>query len=307
MIIRLILLAVGLCFFPLAAQAENAYYCPLDCQNEEKLTLTTPYITGPDVETLQKELKLLGYYQGIIDGIYGPKTAEAVAEFQAAADMPATGSVARETWEKLASHFELPVTNEVKPPPSGEISIVIDTVNRTLTVLENGEPYHKFHVAVGAPKTPSPHGTWKITRKAKNWGTGFGTRWLGLNVRWGMYGIHGTNKPGSIGSYASHGCIRMHNSKVEELYSWVPVNTPVYIVGNPFGVPGHTHRVICKGERGSDVAAVQAYLKRHGYYDQEVDGIFGPAMEEAIFKYRKDHNLPWDNRVDKQMYEKMKL
>ncbi len=307
MMIRAFLVVTGLCLFPLIAQAETTYYCPIHCLNKNELTLSQPYTSGPDVAALQKELQQLGYYNGLIDGVYGPQTAKAVAAFQEAENMPVTGSVVNETWERLASYLKLPVSGEVKSPPSGEIAIVIDTINRTLTVMEDRQPYQTFHVAVGAPETPSPLGTWKVARKAKNWGTGFGTRWLGLNVSWGIYGIHGTNKPGSIGSYASHGCIRMHNSKVEELYPWIPVNTPVYIIGNPFGVPGHTHRTICKGERGSDVAAVQEYLKRHGYYDQEADGIFGPGMEQAIFKYRQDHNLPRDNRVDRKMYEQMKL
>ena len=47
-----------------------------------------------------------------------------------------------------------------------------------------------------------------------NWGGGFGTRWLGLNVPWGIYGIHGTNQPWSIGTQASAGCIRMFNRHV---------------------------------------------------------------------------------------------
>ena len=43
-------------------------------------------------------------------------------------------------------------------------------------------------------------------------------------------GIHGTNEPGSIGSAASHGCIRMLVSDVIQLYSITPVGTPVYVL-----------------------------------------------------------------------------
>ncbi|MBO8138536.1 MAG: peptidoglycan-binding protein [Desulfotomaculum sp.] len=290
-----------------AASASEYHLCPFNCCRERLLTLQQPYITGPDVKTLQRELKELGCYQGSIDGIYGIKTAEAVAFFQAEQHLAVTGIVSEKTWQALYQHLDKPVIKETPPPPSGDIVLVVDTVNRTLTLLADGEPYKQYRVAVGSPDTPSPVGTWRVSRKAKNWGTGFGTRWMGLNVRWGMYGIHGTNKPGSIGSYASHGCIRMHNNKVEQLYPWVPTNAPVYIVGNPFGVSGHTHRVLCVGEKGSDVAAVQAYLKRHGYYNQEVDGIFGPGMEKAVFNFRKDHGLVRDNRVNREMYEAMKL
>jgi L,D-transpeptidase ErfK/SrfK len=42
--------------------------------------------------------------------------------------------------------------------------------------------------------------------------------------------IHGTPNPGSIGTYASHGCIRMLMSDVEELYEIVDVDTQVLII-----------------------------------------------------------------------------
>lgn len=64
----------------------------------------------------------------------------------------------------------------------------------------------KYSIASGKIETPSPIGTWKVTKMSK-WSGGFGTRWIGLNVPWGIFGIHGTNRPGSIGSEASHGCI----------------------------------------------------------------------------------------------------
>jgi hypothetical protein len=53
-----------------------------------------------------------------------------------------------------------------------------------------------------------------------------GVRWIGLTK---SLGIHGNNKPESIGKYESAGCIRMYNRDVEELYGMVPTNTPVLI------------------------------------------------------------------------------
>lgn len=52
-----------------------------------------------------------------------------------------------------------------------------------------------------------------------------------MNVKWGNYGIHGTNKPWSIGQRQSGGCIRMLNKDVIDLYSRVDVGTPVKIIG----------------------------------------------------------------------------
>jgi lipoprotein-anchoring transpeptidase ErfK/SrfK len=45
------------------------------------------------------------------------------------------------------------------------------------------------------------------------------------------YGIHGTNAPASIGHNASHGCIRMRNRDVEELFAMVSVGDEVELYG----------------------------------------------------------------------------
>src|ERR1700728_1749532 len=44
------------------------------------------------------------------------------------------------------------------------------------------------------------------------------------------YAIHGTNEPSKIGHFVSHGCIRMYNEDVMELFSHVPLGTPVVVV-----------------------------------------------------------------------------
>ena len=46
----------------------------------------------------------------------------------------------------------------------------------------------------------------------------------------GKYAIHGTNRPSSIGTFASHGCFRMHNRDVLDLYRRVSVGTPVTVI-----------------------------------------------------------------------------
>jgi lipoprotein-anchoring transpeptidase ErfK/SrfK len=51
---------------------------------------------------------------------------------------------------------------------------------------------------------------------------------MGLNR--GNYAIHGTNEPGSIGRFVSHGCIRMYNEDVLDLYHRAPVGTVVVVL-----------------------------------------------------------------------------
>jgi lipoprotein-anchoring transpeptidase ErfK/SrfK len=51
---------------------------------------------------------------------------------------------------------------------------------------------------------------------------------LGLDR--GNYAIHGTNDPASIGGFVSHGCIRMYNQDVMDLYARVPIGAKVAVV-----------------------------------------------------------------------------
>src|SRR5689334_15441368 len=50
-----------------------------------------------------------------------------------------------------------------------------------------------------------------------------------LTLRGGEYAIHGTNRPSSVGGFVSHGCIRMYNEDIRELYRLVRVGTPVIV------------------------------------------------------------------------------
>jgi lipoprotein-anchoring transpeptidase ErfK/SrfK len=51
---------------------------------------------------------------------------------------------------------------------------------------------------------------------------------LGLNH--GNYAIHGTNNPSSVGRFVSHGCIRMFNADIMDLYARAPIGTEVYVL-----------------------------------------------------------------------------
>ncbi len=120
--------------------------------------------------------------------------------------------------------------------------IVVSIPDRKLAVLESGRVLKIFSTAVGAPKSPSPSGSYTIVLRLTDptWygkgkivppgkGSPIGTRWLGLSVK--GYGIHGTNNPASIGHNASHGCIRLRNHDIEELFVMVSVGDAVELVG----------------------------------------------------------------------------
>ena len=126
------------------------------------------------------------------------------------------------------------------------------TVNRStfeLTLWKDLEPAKTYTVAIGAEGFDTPAGVYNIQNKAvdpawsvpdSDWaGSLAGTVVPGgaadnpLKARWmGIFdgaGIHGTDDTGSLGSAASHGCVRMSVPDVIDLYDQVPVGTPIYI------------------------------------------------------------------------------
>lgn len=190
---------------------------------------------------------------------------------------------------------------------SNNLAILIEVDKKRLSLVDckRGEVVKIYGVATGKANSPTPLGTFRIIEKAR-WGGGFGSRWLGLDVPWGKYGIHGTNKPGSIGFNASAGCIRMRNKDVEELYDLVDYNTIVHIVNDlNYGPFGYGLRSLRPGDRGADVAEVQKRLKIKGYYDGDIDGIYGEGMKRSLIEFLKANNIPLTDTITDSIYEEL--
>lgn len=190
--------------------------------------------------------------------------------------------------------------------PSGRIDIIVDTADRTLTICSDGKAYRQFPVAVGKPSTPSPPGQWQVVSKGA-WSGGFGTRWLGLNMPWGKYGIHGTNKPWQIGDWVSGGCIRLFNHDIELIFDWIPVGTQVVITGNSFGPLRNPRRELGPGERGPDVLAVQKRLKMLGFDPGPENGMYEESAIEAVKKFQKAHSMRITGVVTNEVYDALGL
>lgn len=169
--------------------------------------------------------------------------------------------------------------------------------NKLYLKTEAGEELASYKIAPGAVDTPSPVGSFQINQKALNWGGGFGSRWLGINVEWGTYGIHGTNRPEFIGHYVSHGCFRMKNRDIEKLYPQVKVGTKVIIDGPIMGHERLTYRILVPGSQGALVKLVQNRLKAAGYYHGRVNGQFDKQTERAVYRFQKSEGLPVTGQI----------
>ena len=123
---------------------------------------------------------------------------------------------------------------------SAEKKIYINLASRLMLFYDGATKLAVYNLGVGKVSTPTPQGYYQITEKAINpsWidpsdpeyeipsgpDNPLGYRWMQIE---GNYGIHGTNRPESIGGYVSNGCIRMNERDVEELFDAVEVGTPV--------------------------------------------------------------------------------
>lgn len=126
--------------------------------------------------------------------------------------------------------------------------IVVNLAERKLYYYANSSLQKVYSVAVGMPRWPTPTGSFQIVSKQVNpswynpgssWAVSMpkrigpgsnnplGLRAMGINVP-GIF-IHGTSNYGSIGTAASHGCIRMRNSEVLDFFPLIDIGVPVAI------------------------------------------------------------------------------
>lgn len=291
-----------------------------ECPDVHKLWFEDPPMIGDQVSDLQEGLAMAGFYKGEVDGVFGRATQQALVDFQASAGIAGTGIADMATWMALGRTCEPVVDAIMKREDPGLDArlaqadaaaadrrvILIDTSEFTLTVLEDGLPIARFRVGLGEPETPTPLGQFTIVNKAA-WAGGFGTRWMGLNVVWGKFGIHGTNKPWSVGQRKSGGCIRMLNRDVEKVYALVQVGTPVMITSGHIGTFGTSRPLVTPGWKGSMVYEIQRRLVRMGYLNGTPDGAYGPNSERAVMQLQKDNGLPVTGEVDAATYKALGL
>jgi lipoprotein-anchoring transpeptidase ErfK/SrfK len=126
--------------------------------------------------------------------------------------------------------------------------VVVRRESRRLQLWRGMRLVRTFPVAVGTAAYPTPLGSYRVVTKQRHptwnppsspWAAGLGpvppgpanplgTRWIGTSAP--GIGIHGTPAPWTVGTAASHGCIRMYMRDVEWLFERVNVGSPVFFV-----------------------------------------------------------------------------
>jgi lipoprotein-anchoring transpeptidase ErfK/SrfK len=125
---------------------------------------------------------------------------------------------------------------------SGGYRVEIDRAAHRLRVFDgNDAVVMEEPVAVGKPSTPTPSGQFFAVEllQTGNPGGAYGPYAFTLSAYSDVYqtfgsgdgavGMHGTNETSSVGTDASHGCVRLHNDAIERLANMLPLGTPVFI------------------------------------------------------------------------------
>ncbi|KQR32951.1 L,D-transpeptidase family protein [Curtobacterium sp. Leaf154] len=118
-------------------------------------------------------------------------------------------------------------------------AIVVTRSTNTLDLYKAGKVVDSYPVATGTGGTPSPTGRFALTELLAPTNEGYGPYAYGTTAFSdvlnsfgggpGQIGLHGTDDTSSIGTAASHGCIRMHNDDITALAERLPLGTPFQV------------------------------------------------------------------------------
>jgi len=159
---------------------------------------------------------------------------------------PSLGSwVTLPAWAKPWQSDRPPEATPAPPPvPQRNTRLLVDLSDRRVTVYRDGKVRDRYPIAIGQAGWETPSGTFHVTETFENpvWQhpitgenvTGpdnpLGSRWIGFwSDGHNQIGFHGTNEEALIGQAVSHGCVRMRNQDIEQMFREVEPGTPVVV------------------------------------------------------------------------------
>jgi lipoprotein-anchoring transpeptidase ErfK/SrfK len=226
-----LLLTTMLAIVPTRLHAETTAPPSLDLHPQTKPTATSAPATVGATQKLATPSKLEAGSPSTGASIHTPST-------------PVTGNNSIPT--APAAKPIVTTASTSQPPIQDVVNLVLKLKDKHVYVYKADKFIAKYPVAIGKKGWETPTGEWYVMEKIKNPGwTSFkngkvlspgrenplGERWIGF---WtdgkDVIGFHGTPDVKSIGTAASHGCVRMHNKDVKALFPLVKVGTTVKVV-----------------------------------------------------------------------------
>ncbi len=229
---------------------------------------SNPELPFPDPATsyLQHALSDLGYQVGTIDGIYGPATSSALADFQADRDLEATGHLDQATADALADDAD-----EIE-------HLMVESIQTQLTEL--GHPVEVDGV----------------------WGPGTETAIESFQSELGLEPTGLIDDPTHAALVDAHHAdvIVPHRKAAKEGRTGGDVHETRQTVPE-----GDEDDYLREGDRGDDVQALQERLAELGYRPGTADGTFGTHTASAVLAFQKREGLTRDGIVGPEVLSRL--
>jgi peptidoglycan hydrolase-like protein with peptidoglycan-binding domain len=218
------------------------------------LLVGSPYMEGLDVFAAQQALLAAGFNPGPLDGIYGPNTANAVSQFQAARGLPITAQVCGQTYVQLGVSCA-----SVPPCPAPPIFCRVLKVERPL--MSGQDVYAVQHALVAAGFSPGP-----------------------------VDGVYGHRTQAAVQAFQAARGLGVTGVVCGQTYVLLNVGCSS-VPACPTGIVCRVLDVCHPFLRGADVLAVQQALVTRGYSPGPLDGIYGPLTAAAVRAFQAANGL----------------
>ncbi|MCY0865509.1 MAG: peptidoglycan-binding protein [Sulfobacillus sp.] len=248
---------------PTAAAGLAVIAVPAMSQVVQAQVLTEPVIQmgdrGPAVSLAEKDLQILGYYHGAIDGIFGPELHQAILTFQGQHGLAQDAIIGPLTWARLSAAVNAPATTNSASPTFQDSAplLQLGSTGSAVVHLQQLLDTQGYGLATDGNFGPLTYAAVRNFQAAH-----------GLAVD----GIAGPATMGLLESLASGNAA---------------VSTPVE-AAPPTSLSGYLQ----EGATGALVAKLQSELTQAGYSTGGVDGIFGPETKAAVIAFQEAHGLP---------------
>lgn len=179
--------------------------------------------SGPAVAALQHRLATLGYQSRQQSGHYDSETMHAVTAFEKVNGLPRDGVAGPAVMDALAH----PAVPAQRHPHSG-LAVEVDLTRQVAVVFNDGAVLRIYDVCTGKPSTPTPPGSYQVQYKIDGMHhAALGPMWRPVYFRAGGFAFHGAEPV--LTTPSSHGCVRMTDPAMNELFGMLTKGVPVTV------------------------------------------------------------------------------
>ncbi|MBQ3484962.1 MAG: peptidoglycan-binding protein [Clostridia bacterium] len=254
---------------------------------------------GPEVRTLQKRLKELGYYKNSIDGSYGSLTVAAVKAFQKRNGLTVDGVAGGSTLTKLNSSSAKAAADADKEEEKEEDKDTSDSKDDgVLRPGDKGTEVKELQYRL------RELGYYSGSRDGV-YGSGTRTAVMAFQTR-NSLAVDGIAGPATLKKVYSSSAIKAGSTSSSTGSSSGSSSSGSTSSGSSAAAEAlKTNQKLNPGDSGTQVRALQARLKELGYYTSTIDGEYGYGTRQAVIAFQKNNGLTQDGIAGEATLKKM--